>query len=87
MVFNPDSISSEKPLSSASFCERLRKSGRTALLRLIAMNTEIGTVTMNTPRSGRDVSAMPTSVPTMVMIPVAACKISLDSEALTVSIS
>ena len=87
MVPRPDSISSEKPLSCASAAERLRNSGRTERLRLIVIHTDTGTVTMNTASSIGEIISMPINAPTTVMIPVAACRISLDKEALTVSMS
>ena len=87
MVLSPESISSENPLSSASFAERLRKSGRTVLERTTVMTTATGTVTSSTQSMTGEASAMPTNAPATVTTLVAACKISLESEAFTVSIS
>lgn len=87
MVASPVSISSEKPFSSASLALRLRKSGRTCLLRLSAMNTERGTVTRKTASRMGEAAIMPMSAPTTVTTLVAACRMSLEREAFTVSMS
>ena len=57
------------------------------MLRLTVMRTDIGIVTANTPSRAGEVSIMPTSAPATVIIPVAACSMSLESEAFTVSMS
>ena len=87
MVFWPETYSSTKPLSSPSFWERVRYSGRTRPVMYLVNATDSGTVTTNTSTSVGEIRTIIANAPTTVITLVRICTRSLDREVLTVSMS